>query len=126
MHDHIIGIIVIVAIVAITIFAIYNTISSDKEEKLSLIDARNRERMALIDKGMDPSLADNKKFTKPPYNALMWGLLLSGFSLGLFIGYLLVQQFGGNMNLVVHAMGMFCGGIGLLIYYAIRRKNDAK
>lgn len=130
MHEHLHGILIataiILGIVAIAIFAIYNSIVSDREERLALIEARNRERLALIDKGMDPSLADTKKFSRPPYNALMWGLLLFGFALGLFIGYIVVLNFGGNMNFIVHAMGMLFGGIGLLAYSAIRRKNDNK
>ncbi len=130
MDHHVLGTIVAVAVVigilAIAIFAIYNNIVADKEEKLALIDACNKERLALIDKGMDPSLADTKKFTRPPFGALMWGLLLVGFSLGLFIGYIIVQNFGGNEHFSVHAMGMLFGGLGLLVYYGIRKKGQGK
>lgn len=123
-----VAIILVIGIVSIAVFAIYNSIISDKEEKLSMIEARSKERLALIDKGMDPSFADvnMKKFSRPPYNALMWGLLLGGFSLGLFIGYIIVKCCGGNMGFIAHAMGMLCGAVGLIVYYVIRKKNDGK
>ncbi|MFT3912381.1 MAG: hypothetical protein QM737_23340 [Ferruginibacter sp.] len=123
-----IAIIVVIGIVSIVVFAIYNSIVSDKEEKLALIEARSKERLALIDKGMDPSLADvnMKRISRIPYNALLWGLLLGGFSLGLFVGYIIVKMFGGNMGFIAHAMGMLFGGIGLIVYYLIRKKSDGK
>ena len=119
-----VALVVAIGIVGIAVFAIYNSVNADKEEKLAMLEARNRERMALIDKGMDPTLADSKKFSRLPYNALMWGLFIAGFAVGLFIGYIIVENFGGNKNFIVHAMGMLCGGLGLLAYYGIRKKND--
>src|SRR3954470_8157514 len=131
MHEHIIGIIVAVTVVlggvAIAVFAIYNNIVSDKEQRLALIEARNKERLALIDKGMDPSLADlRNSFSRPSYGALMWGLLLVGVASGAFIGVSIAPNYGGAGGIVIHVMGMFFGGIGLLIYYLIRRWTDGK
>jgi hypothetical protein len=53
-----------------------------------VVSARNRERMAMIEKGVNP-----KDFmTHKPvsvYGVLKWGLLLVGIGLGLFLGSLL-------------------------------------
>lgn len=130
MHEHIIGLIIaFVAILgglAVGVFTIYNSIMADKEQKLAIIDARNKERLALIDKGMDPSLADKKSYNPPSYGSLMWGLLLVGVASGAFIGVSIAQNYGGAGGIVIHAMGMFFGGIGLLLYYVVRRIIERK
>ncbi len=131
MHEHIIGIIIAVAVVlggvAIAVFSIYNNIVSDKEQRLAMIEARNRERLALIEKGMDPSLADIKNsFDRPSHGALMWGLLLVGVASGAFMGVQMAPTYGGAGGIVIHVMGMLFGGIGLLLYYLVRRMADRK
>src|ERR1700761_7642070 len=45
-----------------------------------------RERMAMIERGMDPR---SYKPRSAPYQNLKWGLLLIGSGLGLFIAYVL-------------------------------------
>lgn len=130
MHEHIIGVIVAIIVVlggiAIAVFAIYSSIISDKEQKIAAIEARNKERMALIEKGMDPSMADAKKYNQPSFGALMWGLLLVGVAFGAFVGTSIAQNYGHYGGFVIHALGMFFGGVGLLIYYFIRRKTESK
>jgi hypothetical protein len=122
----IIAIIAIIGGLAVGVFTIYSSIIADKEQKLALIEARNRERLALIDKGMDPSQADKKPYIPASYGALLWGLLLVGVASGAFIGLSIAPNYGGAGGIVIHAMGMFFGGIGLLIYYIIRRRMESK
>ena len=130
MHEHIIGVsIAIIAVlggISVAVFAIYSSITSDKEQKIAAIEARNKERLALIEKGMDPSQADARKYNQPSYGALMWGLLLVGVAFGAFVGTSIAQNYGHYGGFIIHASGMFFGGIGLLIYYFIRRKIENK
>ena len=53
-----------------------------------IVYLNNRERMAMIERGMDPRLNKPKR---SGYNTitLTWGLLLIGAGLGLFLAYIL-------------------------------------
>ena len=56
------------------------------KEKLARLEARNKERMILIEKGHNPEdfLKEKKRAGWDP---LFWGFLLAGIGLGLFVGY---------------------------------------
>ena len=88
----------------------------------------NRERMAMIQNGIDPGL---QKAQPQPYVVLKWGLLLMGAGLGLFLAYLLdhtVLNFNdggrgqGNEAVYFSLIGIF-GGLGLFISYLIEKKE---
>jgi len=53
-----------------------------------VVTARNRERMAMIEKGADPKFFESHK-TRSGKGILKWGLLLVGVGLGLFLAQLL-------------------------------------
>ena len=84
---------------------------------------RNKENMALIEKGINPK----EYTTRPaPYRSLKWGLLLMGAGLGLFLGYILSEQIMriGNDNPVMYfSMLAICGGAGLFLSYRIEKKE---
>ena len=75
-----------------------------------------RERMAMIERGMNPKID-----LPQPHANLKWGLLLIGSGLGLFIAYLLdrtVFAGGDNDNAAIYfALIAIFGGIGLFISY---------
>ena len=87
----------------------------------------NRERMAMIQNGMDPGL---QKAQPQPYAVLKWGLLLMGAGVGLFLAYLLdntVFNFSNgdhddNVAVYFSLIGIF-GGLGLFISYLIEKKE---
>ena len=88
----------------------------------------NRERMAMIQNGMDPGL---QRAQPQPYVVLKWGLLLMGAGLGLFLAYLLDHTilnndngFRGRDNEAIYfsLIGIF-GGLGLFISYLIEKKE---
>ena len=87
----------------------------------------NRERMAMIQNGMDPGL---QRAQPQPYAVLKWGLLLMGAGLGLFLAYLLdntALNFDkgdnhGNEAIYFSLIGIF-GGLGLFISYLIEKKE---
>jgi preprotein translocase subunit YajC len=131
MH-HILGMIIaIVAIIggfAIAIYLLQKAFQQEFMQKTMDLENIGKERLLLIEKGMDPSLANKKR--RPGGDPLLWGLLLAGLGFGVFLGYMLARanNMGGG-GIVIHALGLFFGGIGLIIYYIIQRiqqKNDAK
>ncbi|MFD0763399.1 DUF6249 domain-containing protein [Mucilaginibacter lutimaris] len=85
---------------------------------------RNRERMAMIERGMDPR---NYKPKPAPYQNLTWGLLLIGAGLGLFLAYVLdrtvfVQTERENEAIYFALIAVF-GGLGLVLSYRIEKKE---
>jgi hypothetical protein len=95
----------------------------------------NKEKMAMIEKGLDPNL----KALRPrpaPFRNLKWGLLLVGAGLGLFVAYLLdnfvlykvghsVHDFdndGANAP-IYFALIAIGGGLGLITSYRIEKKE---
>lgn len=79
----------------------------------------NEERMAMIDKGMNPSDIKRTRNTSFPLRA---SLLLVGIGIGLFLGYFLDEN--THMEEVAYfSMLLICGGIGLGISYIIEEKK---
>ena len=93
-----------------------------------VISARNRERMAMIDKGVNP-----QDFMKPmnpsrpsPYPILKWAMLLVGLGLGLFIGSLLEAYTSIQEEAAYFASALFFGGLGLVVAFLISKKAEDK
>ncbi len=81
--------------------------------------ARNRERMALIDKGGDLS-----KFFKKSgdHSILKFGMFLMGIAIGLLVAYLLTEATAMNGVVAFFSMILLCGGLSLILYYPISAK----
>ena len=86
-----------------------------------------RERMAMIERGMDPR---NYKPKAHNYNTLKWGLLLIGSGLGLFLAFVLDHTWLTSMDYdskhnpsIYFALIAMFGGIGLLISHLVERKD---
>jgi hypothetical protein len=101
---------------------------------------RNRENMAMIEKGLDPNIKPEKP-RPAPFRSLKWGLLLVGAGLGLFLAYLMdntllykvghdVNRFNSNgdeyngANVILYfAFIAVGGGLGLITSYRIEKKE---
>ncbi|MEO8885926.1 MAG: DUF6249 domain-containing protein [Mucilaginibacter sp.] len=91
-----------------------------------IVYLRNQEKMAMIERGMDPRL--NIPSPVSHNYVLTTALLLIGSGLGLFIAYILdTQAFpeGRDPTAIYFASIAFFGGVGLFIAYLIE-KNAAK
>ena len=117
---------IIFAGMAISVFVLKLTLPSYYKERLINIEQRNKERMALIEKGMDPFLADKKATKSAGSDPLFWGLLLIGIGVGAFIGYVISFNTGWNQKIATDSMTILFGGIGLLIYYFFKRNTESK
>ena len=81
----------------------------------------NIERMAIIEKGLDPKFFKSDR-TSSPSPVLRWSLLLIGAGLGLLVGYFLDEAFY-MQEVAYFSMLMVFGGLGLMIAYVIEEKK---
>lgn len=82
---------------------------------------RNKQRIAMIEKGVDPSLF----YSKPKVNKfgyLKWALLMIGIGFGFLMGGILTTYTDAEEP-IFFAMILLFGGLGLLAYFFIV-KND--
>ncbi|BDX37404.1 hypothetical protein CYCD_07590 [Tenuifilaceae bacterium CYCD] len=86
--------------------------------------AQNRERMAMIEKGMDVTSIYKKRSN--PTAVAKWGFLLVGVALGLIIGALLIHFTALSEPAVMFSSIFLFGGLGLLIYYFTIGKKNGK
>ena len=90
-------------------------------------EGRHKERMAMIDKGVNP--ADFKSTT--PFRLwqgsvlsnLKWGLLLVFAGIGLLVGQQLEYYFGFHEESAVFGSILITGGCALIIFYFIATKK---
>jgi len=84
--------------------------------------AKNKERMALIDKGVDLSDIYQKKDYR---NAtLKSGMFLVGVALGLFVGYFLTEISHINAVVSYFSMILLFGGASLIIFHWYNSKQE--
>jgi hypothetical protein len=89
---------------------------------------RNKERMALIEKGADASLFNTgKEGTKWSFKwgslTLKTGMLFMGVALGILAGAIMTYAGILNEGANYTSMIFFFGGLSLAIFYLIDRKN---
>jgi hypothetical protein len=110
MGPDILGIImVIIAIIGAYIMIIY------------LRKYANEERMAMIDKGVDPKLFNIRR-SQNAFGSLRASLLLIGAGVGLLLGHFLDRTF--DMEEVAYFSMLFiCGGLGLGASYLIEEQK---
>jgi hypothetical protein len=91
---------------------------------IGIIYLNNREKMAMIERGMDPR---SYKAQPAPYKNLKWGLLLIGAGLGLFLAFVLDRGVFNNIGeenpAIYFALIAIFGGAGLVISYRVEKKE---
>ncbi len=83
--------------------------------------AKHKERLALIEKGMDPGI--NMKEEPPYYNALMWGMLVVGIGLGALVGYIFSVYTPMDRAIMMPTLAAIFGGLGLIGFFIYRKKT---
>jgi hypothetical protein len=89
---------------------------------------RNKERMALIEKGADASLFNTgKEGQKGSINwgkfTLKIGMLLMGIALGIIVAAVMSNAGILDEDANYPAMIFFFGGLSLVLFYVVDRKN---
>ncbi len=83
---------------------------------------RNKERMAMIERGVDPSIFKTS-MPNTQFLSLKLGLLCIGVALGVFFGNILHSYAGMEEGPAFVSMIFLFGGIGLVVGYAIQSKR---
>ena len=89
---------------------------------------RNKERMALIEKGADASLFNTGKegmrfnFSWSKFT-LKTGMLFMGVAVGIVTAALLAKSYIMDEDALYPAMIFFFGGLSLVLFYVIDRKS---
>jgi divalent metal cation (Fe/Co/Zn/Cd) transporter len=81
---------------------------------------RYKERMSMLEKGVDPTLFASKSNSKS--HTLKLGLLCVGIALGILLGNLLYKNHWLDESIAYLSMTFLCGGMSLIINYIIDRK----
>jgi hypothetical protein len=84
----------------------------------------NEERMAMIEKGMNP--ANTNKPKTNPSGTLRFALLAIGAGIGLLVGSVLENSRLVEEEVAYFSMVLLFGGLGLLISYLIQLRQDEK
>ncbi|HET6559357.1 MAG TPA: DUF6249 domain-containing protein [Prolixibacteraceae bacterium] len=84
------------------------------------LTTRNKERLALIEKGGDPSLFKHREATSG-YSNFKYGLFLIGIALGIMAGYFL-NDAGMDEGPAYFSMIFLFGGIGLVVSFLLQEK----
>jgi hypothetical protein len=110
--------ILIVAIIFGVIFGIFYL----------FISARNKERLALIEKGADASIFYSKnKRTTPMWKVIVvnFALLMMGIGLGIFIAGILSQVLGVEEDIAYPGTIFLMAGAGLFTgFYLTKKLNE--
>ena len=87
-----------------------------------ITSARAKEKMALIEKGVDISQIYQKKDYQ---NAtLKMGMFLVGIAVGLFFGYLLAEMSNINQVVSYFSMILLFGGTSLILFHWYNNKQE--
>ena len=90
-----------------------------------VVSARNRERMAMIEKGVSPK--DFLTERRPnSYGIVKWALLLAGIGFGLFIASILDEYTSMPDEPIYFASALLFGGAGLFVAFLIAKKAEEK
>lgn len=89
------------------------------------LTTRNRERMALIEKGADASLFNTGRTSRSSLTVVTFALLSVGIGLGVLCGALL-EKSGLDEGVAYPASIFIFAGIGLLSSYYINKSRSAK
>ncbi|MFC1561164.1 DUF6249 domain-containing protein [Candidatus Latescibacterota bacterium] len=83
------------------------------------IMAKQKERIVLIEKGIDITKINSKKYVH--YTNMRIGILLIALAIGLIVGYIFTSITNMNVYIIYAVSLLMCEGIGFLIYYYMNK-----
>ena len=88
-----------------------------------IVTARNKERMALIERGADPTLFETVKKGRS-HSVVKWGLFFVGIGIGIVIANILVTSGSMIESAAYPSMIFIFGGLALLGAHFFLRKSE--
>jgi hypothetical protein len=88
------------------------------------VKARNKERMMLIERGLDISEIYRKKNTGTGFGFFKFGVVAIGIGIGLFAGWIFNRRFDSGVGFFVGILVF--GGVGVLIANFLVEKLNQK
>jgi hypothetical protein len=104
--------------------AILVSVPAAMKEKVLKLEIKHKEKMAMLEKGVDPEIVfkENRGVGQDP---MLWGLLLAGMGLGILLGFLLSLITGWDRSVLTNALGVLGSGSGLIAYsFKYKMKNE--
>jgi len=92
---------------------------------ISYFTSRNRERMAMIEKGLSSEEIKamfTRDMRRDPLSSLKWGILFVLAGMALMLGVYLHENYNVDRGVIVGMMALFVG-IGLVVFYSIASKR---
>jgi len=87
------------------------------------IMSKHKERMVLIEKGIDITKLNSKKYVH--YTNMRIGILLIALAIGLIVGYIVTSTTDMNFYIAYAVSLLMCEGIGFLIYYYMNKNLNS-
>lgn len=87
--------------------------------------SRNRERMAMIEKGLtseEIKAMYTRDVSRDPLSSLKWGILFVLAGAAIMFGNFLHRQFGVDDGVIVGMVCLFVG-VGLVVFYSVASKK---
>ena len=84
---------------------------------------RNKERLALIEKGADPGILSSKHSFKK--TTLKYGMFFMGIGLGILMGNILESYAGLKEEVAYFSMIFLFGGLSLVLHHMVASKDNA-
>ena len=84
---------------------------------------RRKERLAMIEKGADPSIFE--RGSKAP-TSLKWGMLFVGIGVGILLGKIFAAYSCLGEEASMFSMICLFGGLSLVIYHFVERSMEKK
>ncbi len=92
---------------------------------LSYFKNRRIERTSLIASGKEASLFNEGEEKPRIFSALKFGIFFISIGIGLILGEIVANAGLLSEPVAYTAMTILFGGIGLVVYYLLERKNDS-
>jgi hypothetical protein len=90
------------------------------------VTTRHKERMTLIEKGLNPSEYEGLKAFKAqglfsnPMASLKWGMVMVSLGLGLLVGFIIsYAMIEEDKGFIIFSCLFIFGGAGLILYYLV-------
>lgn len=83
---------------------------------------RHRERIAMIERGVDASIFSRK--TNDAYSTLKFGMLFMGVGAGILLGNVIVKQYDMSEGVGYWSMIFLLGGLSLILNFFIEQKLE--